>query len=135
MGYGFKIIIRNYFFTVASKNQKTKNQNDPTYLTKILTFDQLYLVQKRRRKGRHNYIHTTTMFLMLVLSFVCLFVCLTQIYSLKSQLWFLPLHLEQRSISATPKTNCQLLNQKVRQRISVMKTNNGVFAVWGQNMN
>jgi len=38
--------------------QKTKNQNqnNPTYLTKILTFDQLYLVQKKRRKGRHNYI-------------------------------------------------------------------------------
>ena len=47
MGYGFKIIIRNYFFTVASKNQ---TQNNPTYLTKILTFDQLYLVQKKEEK-------------------------------------------------------------------------------------
>merc|ERR1712008_628542 len=65
--------------------QKTKNQNqnNPTYLTKILTFDQLYLVQKKKK--RKTQLHTTTMFLMLVLSFVCLFVCLTQIYSLKSQ--------------------------------------------------
>ena len=32
--------------------QKTKNQtqNNPTYLTKILTFDQLYLVQKKEEK-------------------------------------------------------------------------------------
>ena len=34
------------------------------------------------------------------------------------------------SIFTTSKTDCQLLRQKVRQRISVMKTNTGVFVVF-----
>ena len=36
----------------------------------------------------------------------------------------------QRSIFTSSKTNCQILHQKVNQRISGMKTNNGVFVVF-----
>ena len=36
----------------------------------------------------------------------------------------------KRSIFTTSKADCQLLRQKVRQRISVMKTNNSVFVVF-----
>jgi hypothetical protein len=36
----------------------------------------------------------------------------------------------KRSIFTTSKTDRQLLHQKVRQRISVIKTNNGVFVVF-----
>ena len=34
------------------------------------------------------------------------------------------------SIFTTSKTDCQILRQKVNQRISGMKTNNGVFVVF-----
>ena len=36
----------------------------------------------------------------------------------------------KRSLFTTSKTDCQLLRQKVHQRISVMKTNTGGFVVF-----
>ena len=44
--------------------------------------------------------------------------------------WFSRISIHQRSIFITSKMDRQLIHQKVRQRIPVMKKNNGVFVVF-----
>ena len=103
-----KYIITSPFFSFFSvKNVK---MNKCFYCGSIRTTFSNGLGNPRSFLGR-NFIHILHKYLKDCLSF----------YRCRTQLW---------SLFTTSKTDCQLLRQKVRQRISVMKTNTDVFVAF-----